>query len=69
MAISHNFLGYYLSRAKECEKVAAGDVLPETHEIMLYVASRWRALAEEDQAGVLQDQGVTRDPLLQLPSQ
>ena len=40
----------FRERAAECERLAASAPTPETRETMLYVASRWRAMAEEDEA-------------------
>jgi hypothetical protein len=40
----------FRDRAAECERLAEKATQPEPRETMLYVASRWRALAEEDEA-------------------
>jgi hypothetical protein len=40
----------YLARAASCERVAESAVSPETREIMLYLARRWRAFADEADA-------------------
>jgi hypothetical protein len=37
-------------RAEACERLAETATSPETRETMLYLASRWRALADEDEA-------------------
>jgi hypothetical protein len=47
----------YRDRANECERQADSAVGPETREILLYLAKRWRDLAAEDEA---QEQGKTR---------
>jgi hypothetical protein len=39
----------FRDRAAECERLAATATNPEARETMIYVASRWRALAEEDE--------------------
>lgn len=39
----------YRERAAECERLAE-DATPTTCETMLYLANRWRALADEDEA-------------------
>ena len=41
----------YLARAASCELVAESTVSPETREIMLYLARRWRAFAAEAERG------------------
>ena len=35
--------------ADECERLAAEAALPEARETLLRLASRWRALADEDE--------------------
>ena len=40
----------YIDRATACEQLADAAKLPETRETMLYLASRWRALADEEEA-------------------
>lgn len=40
----------FRERAAECERLAELASRPETRETLLYVASRWLALAEEDEA-------------------
>jgi hypothetical protein len=40
----------YRDRAEECDRLADRAIKPETREIMLYLAMRWRALADEDEA-------------------
>jgi hypothetical protein len=40
----------FRERAAECERLAEKAIRPEYRETLLYVASRWRALAEEDEA-------------------
>ena len=40
----------FLDRADECERLAEISKNPEARETLLYVASRWRALAEQDKA-------------------
>jgi len=49
MAGSHDYRG----RAKRCEALAEGTLHPESREILLKLAARWRSLAEadEDRAG------------------
>jgi hypothetical protein len=42
----------FRERAEECERLAETATRPETRETMLYVAARWRALVEEDEARV-----------------
>ena len=37
-------------RAGECEQRAASAISAETRETLLYLAKRWRALADEDEA-------------------
>jgi hypothetical protein len=39
----------FRERAAECQRLAEIAVNPETRETLFYVASRWRALAEEDE--------------------
>jgi hypothetical protein len=39
----------YRERAAECKRLAE-DATPTTRETMLYLANRWRALADEDEA-------------------
>ena len=39
----------FRDRADECERLAATATSPEARETMIYVASRWRAMAEEDE--------------------
>jgi hypothetical protein len=41
---------YYRERAEECEKLARGASSPHVGEVMLYVALRWRELADWEQA-------------------
>jgi hypothetical protein len=40
----------YRDRAAACERLARDAVSPETRETMLYLAMRWRALADEAEA-------------------
>jgi hypothetical protein len=40
----------YRDRAIECERQAEVATGPETREILLYLAKRWRDLAAEDEA-------------------
>ena len=40
---------YFRERAAECERLAAECVDPRARETLRYVASRWRALADEDE--------------------
>ena len=40
---------YLRERAEACERLAA-TATPETRETMLYLAARWGALADEDEA-------------------
>jgi hypothetical protein len=40
----------YRARADECERLAADAITPSTREIMLYLAARWRSLADADEA-------------------
>jgi uncharacterized protein YceH (UPF0502 family) len=40
---------YCRDRAYRCERLAEVAELPETREVLLHLASRWRALAEEDE--------------------
>jgi hypothetical protein len=40
----------YQERAAECERLAEGATAPTTRETMLYLANRWRAVANEDEA-------------------
>jgi hypothetical protein len=40
----------FRDRAAECERKAAEVSAPEFRETLLYVASRWRELADEDEA-------------------
>lgn len=52
-AVSHptpQTLRYLRERAEACERLAETATSPETRETMLYLASRWRALADEDEA-------------------
>jgi hypothetical protein len=39
----------FRERAAECERLAETAKNPATRETLLYLASRWRALAEEDE--------------------
>ena len=41
---------YYIDRATACEALADASPAPETRETMLYLASQWRALADEEEA-------------------
>jgi hypothetical protein len=43
-------LQYLRDRAEACERLAETATSPEVRETMLYLASRWRALAEEGEA-------------------
>ena len=47
----------YRDCANECERQADSATNPETREILLYLAKRWRDLAAEDEA---KEQGKTR---------
>jgi hypothetical protein len=47
----------YRDRANECEQRADSAAGPETREILLYLAKRWRDLAAEDEA---KEQGKAR---------
>jgi hypothetical protein len=38
------------ARAKECERLAETATNPETREMLLYLAKRWRDLADDDEA-------------------
>ena len=52
-AVSHptpQTLRYLRDRAEACERLAETATSPEAREGMLYLASRWRALADEDEA-------------------
>ena len=40
-------------RAADCERQAAETTLPRVRETLLYVAARWRELADEDEARAL----------------
>jgi hypothetical protein len=40
---------YCRERAIECERIAATFRSPDYRQTLLYVASRWRAMAEEDE--------------------
>src|SRR5690242_15641212 len=40
----------FRQRAVECERVAETTISPYVREMMSYVASRWRAIADEDEA-------------------
>jgi len=40
----------FRDRAAECDRLAATALNPKTRETMLYIASRWRALADENEA-------------------
>ena len=40
----------YIDRATACEALADAAIAPDTRETMLYLASRWRALADEEEA-------------------
>ena len=40
----------FRARAASCERLADSATSPETRETMLYLASRWRALADQDEA-------------------
>jgi len=40
----------YIDRATNCEQLADAATSPETRETLLYLASRWRALADEEEA-------------------
>ena len=42
-------------RAKACEELAETATNPETRETLLYLAMRWRTLADEDEAKVQPD--------------
>jgi hypothetical protein len=57
---------YYRERAEACERLAEAALSPETGETMLYVASRWRALPEEEEAKTRPSKARTRP---QHPSQ
>jgi hypothetical protein len=38
------------ARAKACEELAEAATSPETRETLLYLAMRWRDLADDDEA-------------------
>ena len=38
----------YIDRATACEQLADAATSPEIRETMLYLATRWRALADEE---------------------
>jgi hypothetical protein len=40
----------YIDRATACEQLADAAIAHETRETMLYLAGRWRALADEEEA-------------------
>jgi hypothetical protein len=40
----------YRERAAFCEESAAKAVSPETRDVMLFLAKRWRMLANEEEA-------------------
>ena len=40
----------FRERANSCERLADTAISPETRETMLYLAARWHALADEDEA-------------------
>ena len=42
------------ARAKACEELAETATNPETRETLLYLAKRWRDLADEDEAKELE---------------
>jgi hypothetical protein len=51
--VSHptpQILRYRKDRAEACERLAETATSPETRETMLYLASRWRVLADGDEA-------------------
>jgi hypothetical protein len=39
---------YFRERAAECQRLAEEIADPKNRETLLYVATRWRALADED---------------------
>ena len=41
----------YVKRAEECERLAGACIAESNREILLYAASRWRAMAEDAGAG------------------
>ena len=45
-----NSTNYCRERAAACERLAATATSPETREIMIYLARRWRSLAQQDEA-------------------
>ena len=51
-AVSHptKTLRYLRDRQEACERLADTTTSPENREVMLFLASRWRALADEDEA-------------------
>ena len=56
----------FRDRAEECERLADRAIKPETRELMLYLAMRWRALADGDEAeGKLPDASAL--PLSSFP--
>jgi hypothetical protein len=54
----------YRERADECDRVLVDAVNPETREIMLYLAARWRALADEDEVEARPELRASPAPLL-----
>jgi hypothetical protein len=52
---------YCLERAAECERLAAAAELPETRDLLLELAVRWRAGAERDEPTLQQREGETEE--------
>ena len=58
----------YRQRAEECDRLAASSTSPHVREIMLFVASRWRALADDEAAKISQPK-LAAKPRPQLRSE
>jgi|SRR6516225_2681637 len=59
---------YYLERAVECERLADKATTAETRETMLYLAMRWRTLAEEHTSKQTSSNGFSEPENLPGPS-
>ena len=59
----------YIDRATACEQAAAAAILPATRETLLYLAARWRALADEEEAKQQQQPSPRKRPDTQHSSE
>ena len=53
----------YRERVAQCERLASHAHHPSSREMMIYLAMRWRALADEDEAGERKPRTAQARPL------